>query len=144
MLTVMGSALMREFDAFTAFLPRATSTRLGVGRHLDRHDRRVFRAGIDRAARRSFHRYMRSARKEREMFDRIEAAVAGPLAGKPLLTIFGQWNDPLRFQPKWKQRYPSARQLVVARGMHFPMCDAPQAVAESITTWHRETPTRAA
>ena len=138
MLATMGSAPMREFDAWTGMLPRASSTKLGVGRHFTRADRKVFRSGIDRQARRSFHRYMRSARKSRDLFVAIETAVAGPLAAKPVLTIFGEKNDPLGFQPKWKERFPAARQLVIPDGMHFPMCDDPQFVTTALTRWHRE------
>jgi haloalkane dehalogenase len=143
MLAVMGSAPMREVDALTGFLPRAASTRLGVGRSFDRAERKVFRAGIDRTARRSFHRYLRSARRSDELFERIDAAVSGPLADRPVLTIFGERNDPLGFQPAWRDRYPRARQVVVPGGMHFPMCDDPTLVARSIATWHAETIDRA-
>jgi pimeloyl-ACP methyl ester carboxylesterase len=34
--------------------------------------------------------------------------------------------------------FPAARQVVVPRGNHFPMCDAPELVAHSISSWHRE------
>ena len=59
------------------------------------------------------------------------------LATRPVLTIFGKRNDPLRFQPKWKLRLPHARQITVAKGYHFPMCDNPTLVAETIDNWHR-------
>jgi haloalkane dehalogenase len=87
---------------------------------------------------------MRSARKDNAMYEQIEAAVLGPLRDLPLLTIFGQFNDPLRFQPKWKKRFPSCRQVVIRHGNHFPMCDAPDTVAEAITSWHRTLVARAA
>ncbi len=132
MLAVMGSAPMRELDAWTGLVPRASSTRLGVGRHLTREDRRVFRAGVDRRARRSFHRYMRSARRSDAVYAAVADALEGPLRGIPVQTVFGQRNDPLRFQPKWKQRFPEAGQIVVPRGNHFPMCDEPATVARAI------------
>jgi hypothetical protein len=40
-------------------------------------------------------------------------------------TIFGQRNDPFGFQPRWKQLFPHARDVVVLKENHFPMCDAP-------------------
>ena len=55
------------------------------------------------------------------------------------LTVFGERNDPLRFQPKWKALFPHARQVVIPGGNHFPMCDDPDVVADSIRSWHRET-----
>jgi haloalkane dehalogenase len=132
MLAVVGASPMRELDACTGFLPRVSSTRLGVGRHLTRDDRRVFRAGIDRHARRSFHRYMRSARTSDAVYATVAGALAGPLRDTPVQTVFGERNDPLRFQPQWKRRFPDARQIVVPRGNHFPMCDAPGTVARAI------------
>lgn len=57
------------------------------------------------------------------------------LADRPLLTIFGQFNDPLRFQPRWKELFPTARQLQVRRGNHFPMCDDPDLVAGALTSF---------
>ena len=129
MLAVVGSSPMRELDAWTGLLPRVSSTRLGVGRHLTHDDRRAFRAGLDRHARRSFHRYMRSARTSDAVYAAVADALEGPLRDIPVQTVFGQRNDPLRFQPRWKQRFPEARQVVVPRGNHFPMCDAPATVA---------------
>lgn len=133
MLAVMGSPAMRELDAFTGWLPRATATRFGVARHWDRATRTAFRLGTRRAQRRAFHEFMASAR--RHDYTRIDAAVA-ELSDRPALTIFGQRNDPLRFQPKWNDRFPAATQTTVAKGYHFPMCDNPELVATTIRDWH--------
>ena len=130
MLGLMGSAPMREIDALTGFLPRITSTAFGVGRHLDRAARRAFRAGVDHRGRRSFHRYLRDARRP-DIYPDIEAATVA-LRTRPLLTIFGERNDPLHFQPQWKERFPDTTGVVVPRGNHFPMCDAPPLVADAI------------
>jgi hypothetical protein len=54
-----------------------------------------------------------------------------------LLTIFGERNDPLGFQPRWKQLFGDADQVVVSKGNHFPMCDDPELVATSIRKLHR-------
>jgi haloalkane dehalogenase len=138
MLATMGNGLMREIDAFTGWLPAATSGRFGVGRRWNRADRAAFRAGIDRDGRRSIHRYLADARRADTLYTTIEAALRGPLADRPLLTIFGQYNDPLRMQPRWKAFFPAARQHIVPRGNHFPMCDAPDTVARAIQRWHAE------
>ena len=63
MLALMGSAPVREFDVWTEFLSRLTSTNFGIGRHMDGPSRQAFRKGIDRQARRAFHHYLRDARK---------------------------------------------------------------------------------
>jgi haloalkane dehalogenase len=45
---------------------------------------------------------------------------------------YGQFNDPLRLQRRWKTLYPNARQVKVPHGNHFPMCDNPQLVASAV------------
>ena len=136
MLRVMGSAPMRAFDTATGFLPRAASTRMGVGRRLDRDARRTFRRGVDRRGRASFHRYMRAARiHDYQAIDTVLTA----LSDRPLLTIFGARNDPLRFQPRWRERFDDIHQVRVPRGNHFPMNDDPSLVARDITAWHART-----
>jgi pimeloyl-ACP methyl ester carboxylesterase len=134
MLHLMGNPLMRELDVWTGWLPRATSTRFGVGRHLDRLDRRAFRRGMSHRGRRSFHYLLRSA--ARHDYTAAETALA-QLRERPALTIFGERNDPLRLQPRWRERIPGVEQAVVPKGYHFPMCDAPELVAELITDWHQ-------
>lgn len=133
MLALMGNPVVRKLDAVTGWLPRAASTRLGVGRHWDRDIRKIFRRGMGGAQRRNFHRYMAAAR--RHDYTTVESTLTH-LADRPLLTIFGQRNDPLRFQPKWRQRFPDATQIIIPNGLHFPMCDAPDIVAAAITSWH--------
>jgi haloalkane dehalogenase len=138
MLRLMGSAPLREFDARTGFLLRVAASSFGVGRHLDGHSRAAFRAGIGADGLRTFHQYMRDARIADSVYRETSAALAGPFKSLPLLTIFGQRNDPLGFQPRWKQMFPDARQVVVPKGNHFPMCDDADLVADAIRLWHRE------
>jgi len=135
MLGVMGSAPVRELDAATDVLSRVTSTSFGVGRHWSRGDRAVFRAGIDVSARRAWHAYFRDARGSDALYAEVDDALRGTLADRPLLTIFGQLNDPLRFQPRWKALFPTAHQLKVRRGNHFPMCDDPDLVAGALKSF---------
>ncbi|WP_072691285.1 alpha/beta fold hydrolase [Rhodococcus marinonascens] len=137
MLAVMGSTPLRATDAALGWLPRATSGRFGVGRRWTKDDRTVFRAGIDRSARESWHRYFADARKADRIYQKIDAALAGSLTDRPLLTVFGEHNDPLNFQPQWRQRFPRAQQEIVPGGIHFPMCDDPELVATMLHNWHR-------
>lgn len=134
MLATMGNPIMRELDAATGWLPRASATRFGVGRHWKRAIRKTFRRGLRRPQRRAFHRYMNAARDHD--YTTIDNTVLA-LATRPALTIFGKRNDPLRFQPKWKTRYPHAQQITIPKGYHFPMCDNPTLVATTIDDWHR-------
>jgi haloalkane dehalogenase len=139
MLGLMGSAPVREVDVATNMLARIASTSFGVGRHWSRADRKVFRAGIGVPARRAWHAYFRDARGAQTLYAEVDAALRGTLASRPLLTIFGQFNDPLRFQPRWKTLFPNARQLKVRRGNHFPMCDDPDLVASALESFARQT-----
>lgn len=143
MLALMGSAPIREFDARTGLLAKVTASNFGVGRHFDGESREVFRAGIGSDGLRAFHLYMRDARVGEAIYRQAESALAGPFRNLPLLTIFGERNDPLGFQPRWKQMFPEARQVVVPKGNHFPMCDDPDLVANTIRSWHREQVARA-
>ena len=137
MLAVMGSPVVRTFDVATGLLARITATAFGVGRHLDEDSRRAYRAGITQGLG-SFHDYMHDARFSDALYDEVARAVGGPFQRLPLLTIFGEHNDPLGFQPQWKRRFPTVRQIVIPKGNHFPMCDAPDVVANEIRAWHRE------
>jgi pimeloyl-ACP methyl ester carboxylesterase len=138
MLALVGSAALTEFDVWTGILPRITSTAFGVGRHLDPSSRAAFLAGVGRQGVRAFHGYLRDARRSRAIYDQLDRALTGPFRRLPLLTIFGERNDPLGFQPRWRQLFGEARQVVVAGGNHFPMCDDPDLVAASIRQWHRD------
>jgi len=133
MLRVVGSAVARESDAWTGWLPAASSTRFGVGRHFSRPERAAYRRGFGRRGRRSFHQNMRSALDHD--FTRAEAGLSA-LADRPILSVFGERNDPLGFQPRWRAAGTDVRQVVIPGGYHFPMCDAPELVAEAIADWH--------
>jgi len=137
MLALMGSGVVRRIDLATDGLARITSTSFGVGRHLDEASRRAYRAGLSQQLG-AFHDYLRAARFSDDVYDEVTRALTGPFRSLPLLTIFGEKNDPLGFQPQWKRLFPAARQITVPNGNHFPMCDAPDLVAASIRDWHRD------
>ena len=138
MLAIMGNSLMREFDTLTGILPRVTASSFGIGRHMDEAGRKAFLSGIGRQGTRSFHSYLRDARKSEKIYVELERALTGPFRHLPLTTIFGERNDPLGFQPQWRQLFPDAHQIMIAGGNHFPMCDDPDLVASSIRELHRD------
>lgn len=140
MLALVSSAPARESNAVTGWLHGATSTRYGAGRNWSRGDRRTFRAAFDAGRRRSTHRYLGDALHADGLFAVTEAALTRAFAKTPALTVFGQRNDPLRLQRRWKAMRPDSERHVVPDGNHFPMCDAPTKVAEWIRTWHRAKP----
>jgi pimeloyl-ACP methyl ester carboxylesterase len=138
MLALMGSSAIREFSVWTGILTRITASPFGIGLHMDKVSREAFLAGIGRQGTRAFHGYMRDTRKSEAIYEQVDRALAGPFRKLPLLTIFGERNDPLGFQPRWKQMFSGARQVVVSKGNHFPMCDDADLVATSIREWHHE------
>lgn len=136
-LRLFGSVGMQEVDAATGWLPRASATRFGVGRHLDRTARRAWRAGLaDRPARRYPHRLFRDAAGNSDVHAAAERALVA-LADRPLLTVFGRFGDYFGFQRQWRELRPDAAQRVVPRGFHFPMSDNPTFVADAIDGWLR-------
>jgi pimeloyl-ACP methyl ester carboxylesterase len=138
MLAFIGSDVTRELDVLTGFIPRLTATSFGVGRYMNTPSRAAFFNGMGTRGRRAFHNYIRDARYCDKLYEEIACALTGSLSGLPLLTIFGERNDPFGFQQRWKALFPGARQTVVSSGNHFPMCDDPELVAETIRSWHRE------
>jgi len=136
MLTVMGSAMTRRLSLTTGALARLSATSFGAGRHLDANSRRAFREGFQQSMG-VFHNYLHDAR-DSSIYEEISRGFAGPLRNRPVLTIFGERNDPLKFQPRWKAIFPQARQVVVPSGNHFPMCDAPALVADEIRRLHHD------
>ena len=134
-LRMFGSTVIREVSAFTGWLPRGSSTRFGVGRHMSKATRRAWRAGLsDRPARRVTHRLFADAARNREVQRSAEAAIAA-LDDRALLTVFGQFGDYLHFQRQWRQRRPDLTRRTVKRGLHFPMCDNPTDVAAFLQHW---------
>jgi haloalkane dehalogenase len=137
-LRLMGGATMRALALSTNLINRLTATSFGVGRHLGAADRRAFLGPTrNRRRRRPFHDLMRDTHRGRQRLDTIEAALRGSLRDRPVLTIFGERNDPFRFQRTWRELYPAARQIVVAKGNHFPMSDDPTLFATAIRDWTR-------
>lgn len=136
MLTLMGNSVVRELDAVTGLLPQITASKFGVGLHLDDPSRNAFLAGIGRQGVRSFHDYMRDARYS-STGEEAEVALRGPLRRVAVMTVFGERNDPFGFQRRWRQLFPNCRQVVIPGGNHFPMCDAPDLLADSIREHYR-------
>ena len=138
MLQVVGSVFVREFDVLTEFVPKLSASSFGMGKHLDEKSRNVFRAGMKQGRVRAFHYYIKDALNCDSLYAELAHAFASPFRGLPFITIFGERNDPLGFQPRWKELFPHARQVVIAKGNHYPMCDDPDLVANSIRAWHRK------
>ena len=139
MLRLMGGPAMRALNMTTNLVPRLSSGRFGVGRHLSRRARGAFLGPTrERARRQTFHQLMADAARSTPLLEQIQTALRTSLRDRPVLTVFGQYNDPLHFQRRWRELFPHARQVVITRGNHFPMNDDPQGVATAIRAWWRQ------
>ena len=137
MLRVVGSRTAEAIGAWTNLVPLLTSTRFGVGRHLDAADRAAFRGPFrDRAVRRRFHQLMASALANPTFTDRVAQATTTVLADLPVLTVFGERNDPFGFQARLGECFADHEGVVVEGGNHFPMMDDPELFARSVRDWH--------
>ena len=118
---VMGSAPVRALNVATNLIPRITAHNYGVGRHLTRAGRRAFLGGLaDRRKRRSFHYLMRDARRSTATLATAEQALRGPLATKPLLTIFWPEAGPLRIPETVEGAVPARSRARRRRGRPTP------------------------
>jgi pimeloyl-ACP methyl ester carboxylesterase len=133
MLRVMGSAPVRGLDVASNIVPRISARTFGVGRHLTSAGRKAFLGPYtDRTKRRTLHYQLQDSVRSANIFTSVEQALQGPLADKPVLTIFGTKNDPFGFQQRWKELFPHAIQCVVDGGHHFPMNDDPGLFARAL------------
>ncbi len=134
MLRTMGSRPVAWLDAATNFFVRMTVSI--VGRHLSPAGKKAFRGPYhDRSRRRRIHLLMRSALNSTEHMARVEAATRGVLNDRPVLTIFGKYNDPWRFQDRHAATFPDHEGIVAPNGFHFPMTVDPDLFVETIRNW---------
>lgn len=137
MLKVMGSRTATGLLGTIRLVPRMSRTGFGVGSQLDRVERRAFFGPYrSRARSRNFHRAMRSAAHSADLFDAAQRHLATTFRGRPAMTVFGEKNDPFEFAATWHGLFPHATAHVIEGGNHFPMCDAPDAVAAFLRDWH--------
>ena len=80
---------------------------------------------------------MRSALNSGEHFNRIEEATGSSLNDRPVLTIFGQRNDPWGFQDRHAATFPDHEGIVVPKGYHFPMTVDPDLFTDTLRDWWR-------
>jgi haloalkane dehalogenase len=146
MLGLMGSAPMRGLNVSTNLIARATSGRFGVGRHLSHNARKAFIGPFleSKVPRRRFHLLMASVQGESEYLSQIEGALPTTLKDRPVLTVFGERNDPFHFQARFKEICPDVTEMVIPKGNHFPMCDDPSGFAQQVADWHARADPRSA
>jgi pimeloyl-ACP methyl ester carboxylesterase len=79
---------------------------------------------------------MASTLADPDLTDDVTQAVATTLNHLPVLTIFGERNDPFGFQGRHAATFPDHHGVVVRGGNHFPMMDDPDLFATSVRDWH--------
>ncbi len=136
MLRVVGSGAMTAIGSATNLVPKLTSGGGGIGRHLEPGAQAAFLGPYQRRApRRRFHETMRAAIADTGLVEEL-GLVGERLADRPVLTIFGEKNDPFGFQQRLATIFPDHNGVVVEKGNHFPMCDDPDLFAEQVRRWH--------
>jgi haloalkane dehalogenase len=141
MLRLMGTAPVTAFDRASNLLPLVSSGGFGVGKHYGRASREAFRGPFARGGGRtlSFHSLMRELLGKPSFTDATEVALSERFADRPVLTIFGERNDPFGFQERFRRYFEQPpTEHVLERGNHFPMCDDPGAFAEWVRAWESE------
>lgn len=141
MLRLVGGRTFRAVNGATNLLARATSTSLGVGRHLTGAGRAAFRGPYrDRRVRSNALSMLRDAVDADAYLREVDRSLRTTLNDRPLLLIFGGRSPVLRerFPERWKARFPDARLVVVKGAHHFPQMDDPDLVALTIRSWWYE------
>jgi haloalkane dehalogenase len=137
MLAVVGSRTATATLGSARLVPRLTRGKAGVGLHYGEADRQAFFGPYRRrAASRNFHRAMRSARQARDLYAEAERRLRANHGSLPVLTVFGEKNDPFGFADRWRAMFPHARSWTVPSGNHFPMCDDPNGYTSRLRDWH--------
>ncbi|HZA60418.1 MAG TPA: alpha/beta fold hydrolase [Actinomycetota bacterium] len=141
MLRMVSGRAFRGINGATNVLAGATSTGLGVGRHLSRAGRKAFRGPFrDREVRRAALLMLRDATVAVAYLRGVDRSLTTTLHDRPLLLVFGG-KSPVRkegFPDQWTARFPEARLVVVEGAHHFPHMDEPDLVAEAIRSWWSE------
>jgi pimeloyl-ACP methyl ester carboxylesterase len=138
MMRVMSSAPVRGLNVTTNFLSGATSSRFGVGSHLSDEAKLAFTGPFAaKGPRRRFHELMGSVLDEHDYLAGVETALRTSRNRLPVLTVYGERNDPFRFQARFKTIFPDAEEMVIPKGNHFPMCDDPDGFSARVAEWHR-------
>jgi haloalkane dehalogenase len=124
-------------DAFN-LLGRVTASRAGAGRHLSAAGRRALLGPYrERAVRRSAAAMLGDAADAAAYLRWLDAQLPAALGDRPVQLVFGSASPTVRehFPQRWRARYPNAQLVLVPGAHHFPMNDAPELVADTISSW---------
>ena len=141
MLRLVGGRTFGAVNSVTNLLAWATSTSMGVGRHLSPTGRAAFRGPFrDRGVRRAALAMLRDATEADEYLRGVDRALRTTLRSRPVLLVYGG-KSPVRregFPDQWRERFPKARLVVFDGAHHFPQMDEPDLVADAVRSWFTE------
>jgi pimeloyl-ACP methyl ester carboxylesterase len=135
-LRVVGSPLFAAVNSLTNAMALFTATSYGVGRKMNRTDRRCFLGPWHSArSRRATQQILAGALRIDPLMSGLERSLPARLADLPVLTLFGLKNDSYGWQSRFQQMFPHATAAGIADGRHFPFCDDPDTYGAAICTW---------
>ncbi len=138
MLAMASRKPITVLDSGTRLIPRLTAGKSGVGLRLTKSGRKAFLGPFrDRLRITRFHSMLRDALQADDLYTRLESATSGVLSSRPVLTIFGEKNDPFDFQERHRATFADHESLVISNGNHFPMMDDPDLFAATVREWVR-------
>ena len=138
-LRFVGGPVSRFVNVNFNLIFAASASSFGVGRHLSAEGRRAFLGPWRRRATRTMTlRNLGSAASADAWLDEVARAVDTTLNALPVLTVFGERNDPAHWQARYARSFSNVRSLTVPGGNRFPFADDPDLVADEVVRWWRE------
>jgi pimeloyl-ACP methyl ester carboxylesterase len=137
-LRIVGSRPVGLLNDTFNLLARVTASRAGAGRHLSAAGRRALLGPYrERAVRRSATAMLRDAADAAAYLRWLQAQLPAALGDLPVLLVFGGASPTVRahFPQRWRASFPNAQLVLVQGAHHFPMNDAPDLVADAISSW---------
>jgi pimeloyl-ACP methyl ester carboxylesterase len=136
MLRFMSGPTMARLNRKRNVVARLTSGRLGVGRHLSEDGRKAFLAPFDDPSTRvAWTQLIGDALRIDEVMADVEQVLTTKLHSLPVLTIFGERNDPFDWQGRYDRSFAETRPIVITNGNHFPAMDDPELFATALREW---------
>lgn len=136
MLAFVTSKPLATINNVTNLIARLTATSYGVGKRMNRADRRAFLGPWrSHGSREATRRVLAGVLRIDPMMADIERSLRSGLGDLPVLTLFGRKNDPYGWQDRFQMIFPDATAAGIEGGHHFPFCDHPAAYSARICAW---------
>jgi haloalkane dehalogenase len=98
---------------------------------------RVTASRRERTVRRNAAAMLRDAADAAAYLRWLDAELPAAMGDRPVLLVFGSASPTVReqFPQRWSAGFPNAQLVLVQGAHHFPMNDAPDLVADAISSW---------